>query len=155
MKKSLLILGAIIIWLSAYAQNFNKDINLNTDFSQSTTIYPFSVKEIITGLAVSGNIFFNSDTSFVRIIVEDGNGNVYMLYETYPMLTIGKSFDFEYEAEETSFLNDYFPEELQIQIRDASIFIDKISLSNEKNNRATELNQTKRLEKNRHKLAAI
>jgi len=155
MKKFLFVLCAIIIGLSAHAQNFNKEINLNTGFSKTVAINPFNAKEAITGIAVSGNITFYSDTSFVRIIVNDGNDNVYMLYETYPMLTIEKRFDFEYECEETSFLNDYFPVELQILVRDAKVSISKISLSNEKNAKAKELNQAKRLESNRSKLAAV
>jgi len=155
MKKKLLALCAIIVGLSAHAQNFNKEINLKTGFTKSTIIYPFNAKETITGIAVTGAITFHSDTSFVRIIVNDGNDNVYMLYETYPILTIEKRFNFEYECEETSFLNDYHPVELQILVRDAQVSIDKISLSNEKNVTAIELNQIKRLETNRLKLAAV
>jgi len=155
MKKIIITLCATIIGLYVHAQNFNAEISLNTSFSKSTAFNPFEAKEIVTSIAVSGNITFNSDTSFVRIIVDDGKGNTYMLYETYPMLTAEKSFNFDYECEETSFLNDYVPVELQIQIRDANISISRISLSNEKNNRARELNQSKRLEKNSQKLAAI
>jgi len=155
MKTNLLILCATIIGLSVQAQNFNKEINLNTVFSKTTTINPFMQNEVIAGIAVSGNITFNSNTSFVRIIVSDENGNVYMLYETYPMLTTETRFSFEYECEETCFLNGFEPVELQIQVRDASVGIGKISLSNETNNGANELSRASRLDKNRSKLAAV
>ena len=111
MKKILSILCATVVGLSTHAQNFSKEINLGTSFSTTTTIYPFSAKDTATAIAVSGSITFNSDTSFVRIIVNDGNGNVYMLYETYPMLTVETQFVFENECEETSFLDDYYPME--------------------------------------------
>ena len=143
MKKILLTFYVIIIGLLLNAQNFNKEISLNNSFSKSTDIYPFNAKEIITSIAVSGNITFHSDTSFVRIIVDDGNGHVYMLYEVYPMLTVEKRFHFEYKCEETSFLVDYFPVGLQIQLRDAIVNIDKILLSNEQNTKAQELNLSK------------
>jgi len=145
----------IIIGLSTHAQNFNKEINLNTSFSKTVTINPFNAKEAITGIAVSGNITFYSDTSFVRIIVNDGNGNIYMLYETYPMLAVEKIFKFEYECEETSFLNDYYPMELQIQVKDAHASIEKISLSNEKVNNYDKLRLKHRDDKNKSKIAVI
>jgi hypothetical protein len=100
-----------------------------SSFTKSTNIYPFNAKEVVSGIAVSGNVTFNSDTSFVRIIVDNGNNNVYMIYEIYPMLITKKTFDFEYEAEETNFLNGYSPIELQIQLRDAYVNITKISLN--------------------------
>ena len=76
MKIFLIIIGAIVIGLCVRAQDFNKEISLNSSFSKSTNIYPFNTKEVITGLAVSGNITFNSDTSLVRIIIDDGKGMI-------------------------------------------------------------------------------
>ena len=71
------------------------------------------------------------------------------------LLTTDKSFTFEYECEETSFLDDYEPVELQIHVKDATVSIRKISLSDEKQNNVRELNQSKRLEKNSQKLVAV
>jgi len=85
MKNILLTICAIIIGLHAHAQNFNKEINLNTSFSKGIVIHPFSYKTNTTGIAVTGHIIFNSDTSFIRIIVDDGKDNVYLLYEIYPI----------------------------------------------------------------------
>jgi len=100
MKKYIFFLLVNIFTLGyLYAQpNFNQTINLNTEFTNNTTITPFSGGQF-TSIGISGSILLNSDTSFVRVIVNDGAGNEYLIYEMYKMLTSENSFDFNYECE--------------------------------------------------------
>ncbi|MDL2241119.1 hypothetical protein LJC25_02705 [Bacteroidales bacterium OttesenSCG-928-K03] len=155
MKKIILILCVLFIVINAQSQSFNKEIKLNENFLESTSIYPFTEKSAVTGIAISGHVTLNSDTSFVRIVVNDNNGNAYMLYEVYPMLVNERSFNYEYECEETCFLDNYFPNELHIHVKDANITIKKISFSEEKHFNHDNLRLEKKNEKNRHKVSRI
>jgi len=84
--RKLLYFILIFVCVSAFAQtpNFNIAISINSTFINDSVINPFS-GNTVTGIGISGDIVFNSDTSFVRIIVDDGV-NQYLIYETYPML---------------------------------------------------------------------
>ncbi len=128
--KHLLYFILLLFCVSAFAQtpNFNNAISINTTFTNDSVINPFS-GDTVTGIGISGDIIFNSDTSFVRMIVDDGS-NQFLIYETYPMLEDTNVFSFTYECEESCFFDSYIPTDIILQVSDASLIIDEINWSN-------------------------
>lgn len=134
--------------------NYNQTILINEAFSTNTALSPFDGDEITT-LSISGHITMASDTSFIRIIVNDSLGYEYMVYEMYPMLSDTNDFDFDYECEETCFLNQFNPENLVIQIQNATLYIQNIAFSNQEYSESISLQQNAKKAKNNAKLAAV
>ncbi len=116
MKKFILV--ALLIFISAICSfgqtrmTMEQTINVSCKITHDTVLAPFR-GDTLTGVAVSGNITFNSDTSLVRIIVNDTvNGHKLMVYETYPMIAGDNVVTFSNLSEESSYLTGYVPAEL-------------------------------------------
>ena len=120
MKNILTICLLVIMSYSLFSQNYDNFIQLNGEVSQDTTIYPFN-GNIMTNIGISGDVLLNSDTSFLRILVDDAIGNKYMVFETYIMLADSNNFSIYQECEESCFLTNYTPTKLIFQIINASI----------------------------------
>lgn len=159
MKKNILIAIALMLFVQYYnhlfAQaDYNLNIQINDEYSQNTILNPFN-GEIVTALSISGEVVFNSDKSFVRIIVNDSDGNEYLIYESYPMLSENNQFELDYECEESCFFDDYQPNTIEVQIQDASIQIDEINYSNINYSDAEYLRKQAKYSKNATKLSAV
>jgi len=95
MKKFLFVLCAIIIGLSAHAQNFNKEINLNTGFSKTTvndtihfTLMPPYYNGYIAIAATNGKQFTIDWGDGSEIETKTGTGNLEEISHNYGYDTI-------------------------------------------------------------------
>jgi len=145
----------MLISTLAYSQipSFNQSIGINSTFNTDTIINPFS-NSTVTGIGISGDIVFNSDTSFVRIIVDDGSDQ-YMVYETYPMLETDTVFDFDYECEESCFFDNFQPIDLILQVSDASVYIENVDWSNTRVSNPINLRNIAKRNRNLEKLSSV
>ncbi|MBN1953309.1 MAG: T9SS type A sorting domain-containing protein [Bacteroidales bacterium] len=107
-------------------QNNIKKIAVQKQISQGITLYPFTVREAVSGLAIDAEISLNSDTSLVRIILIDEKFSEYLVYETYPLLNNKQHFSITRFADETVDLNHVVPVSLKIEIIDASLLLKEI-----------------------------
>lgn len=56
-------------------------IIIDSTFTQDGIIFPFNQNDTIYGLSISGSVELFSDTSLVRVILSDQNGNEWMVYD--------------------------------------------------------------------------
>ena len=126
----LIILVLLPIITKSQTPNFNHEIIINNSFSEDSTITPFN-DDAMSGIGVTGSIILNSDSSFIRIIVNNILGEEYLIYETYTMLTDTNNFEFVSECEESCFLDGYIPIEIIIQVRDGYVNLYKILWSDD------------------------
>lgn len=127
MKTLIQIIRAFILILVFSPNSFSQEIELNLNFTGDTVVYPFENIEIISELSMYGDIEFYSDTSLVRLILEDVNGFQYMIYESYPLISTRSNFTAEEYCDETCALDDCHPYSLIIQVTGAEIFLRYLS----------------------------
>jgi len=111
-------------------------ISVNKLFVENETVPLSADKKEISGLSISGSIKFKSDFGLVRVILEDDAKKEYLVYETYPLLTEGKSLSFENMCEETALLKSIIPSSLKIIVLDAECNLKSIEMSTEKYNKS-------------------
>jgi len=111
-------------------------ISINKQFVENETVPLSADKKEISGLSISGSIKFKSDFGLVRVILEDDAKNEYLVYETYPLLTEGKSLSFENMCEETALLKSVIPSSLKIIVSDAECNLKSVEMSTEKYNKS-------------------
>nr|NQU91222.1 T9SS type A sorting domain-containing protein [Bacteroidota bacterium] len=121
MKNSLKIyftLVALFIFNFVFAQ---QQIQINNTFSSDTVIEPFTQIEIF-GCQITGSLTLNSDTSFVRLFLKDEDDVEHILFESYPMIN-DSQISFTDTCYETMYIEGNRPEEIKIDVNDASITI--------------------------------
>jgi hypothetical protein len=134
---SLILVSLIYLPLSSQDKVFTLQSNadnrivINKDVSGNIQLNPFQSDKPISGLAISCDITFNSDTSLVRIILVDEHYNEYLVCETYPLLNESNTFSLNDFAEETSYLFNIIPHMIEIEVVDASVFLKEITTSKE------------------------
>ena len=106
-------------------------IQIDTLITGNAELHLLSVMHPISDLALSGEVNLYSDSSLVRVILEDNNFNEYLIYETYPILAGSRQIFVEEAGEETFSLNNIIPLRLRIELIDASIRIKEIIVSEE------------------------
>ena len=110
----------------------NKDdfrIEMDTILDDNTELQAFGARFPISGLAISGNITFHSDTSLVRVILMDEQYNEYLVYEAYPILSGSGSCPVHEAAEETALLNNIVPDRVSFELVNASFHLKEFILS--------------------------
>lgn len=107
----------------------SQSIEIYQTFTSDAEIQPFTPEDTIYGITVSGSVNLKSDTSLVRIILSDINGTKWMIYESYSLIATEKEFDFEYECDETCYLEETIPVSITIQIIDAELYISTLGLN--------------------------
>lgn len=136
MLKSILLLGIIITFFThiSKAKNIQGEevISFNLKVSEEVELQPFTDEGTISGLALSGDITLNSDSSLVRVILIDQESVAYLIYEAYPLLVQELSFSIDRVAEETILLNDVIPKIIKIEIIDASIVLKELIMNTSK-----------------------
>lgn len=144
--KQKFFLVALLIFISATCSfgqtrmTMEQTINVSCSITHDTVLTPFR-GDTLTGVAVSGNITFNSDTSLVRIIVNDTlTGHKLMVYESYPMIAGNRVVTFSNLSEESSYLTGYVPAELIVYVHDATVVLNGISYSKSSYNNMDALN---------------
>lgn len=81
----------------------------------------------IFGLQFSGSFQLNTDTSVVRLLLVDSNGNERLVYETYPLSVGNRFYAVTNVCEETCFLPATQGQSLRIELIDASVYIGSLS----------------------------
>lgn len=121
------------IEISAFSISANskaKQTNINKDFSQDS-IYKLSFPNKITSLSASGYVDLRDDTSFARIILNDTNGNEYLVFGTdYMIYEKGRS-EFNNICEETCDLNSIIPSSIRIELQNAELHINNLNFVEE------------------------
>jgi len=77
---------------------------------------------------MSGGINLLSDSSLVRVVLIDPNGNHYLVFESYPLITSENSFDTLDASDETTFLDGVVCDSLRIDIINAFLDLDSLKL---------------------------
>ncbi len=111
--------------------NADNRIVINKDVSGNIQLSPFKSDRSISGLTISCDITFNSDSSLVRIILVDEDYNEYLICEAYPLLNESNTFSLNDFAEETSYLLNIIPQMIEIEVVDASVFLKEITTRKE------------------------
>ena len=101
-------------------------IHIGYNITQDTTI-SINVSNKIYGLYVSGTACLNGDdNSYFRITMKESYNMEYLVYELYPLLADSLTMNFQRTALETKLLNGIIPQNIKIEIRNASIQLDSI-----------------------------
>lgn len=123
MKNYLIIKLSICLIILNISYIHGQEIRLDTTFQVSGDIYPFQGINSITGLNMTGNVELNSDTSLVRVLLQDSTGKEYMIFEAYPLIVTEYEFSVSNACDETCFLDEISPYSLEIQIINAEVTI--------------------------------
>jgi len=115
--------------LFALQSKADRRIPVDKTMNENTELNIFESKTTISGLAISGDISLYSDSSLVRLILADHNGNEYLIYETYPILAGSNQFSITGIAEETSSLNQVIPSTVTVELVNASMQLKEIIVS--------------------------
>ncbi|MCL2683051.1 MAG: hypothetical protein FWE63_06175 [Bacteroidales bacterium] len=119
-------------YFSMYKKSKIEVTELNKTYSEKDLIYPFDEKVVISGMSVSGNIFFEgNENSLVRIILIDVEKNEYLVFESYPMIADSNEISFDNICEETSLLDSVIPYAMKLIIVNANLTLKTIELSKE------------------------
>ncbi|MBP6872838.1 MAG: T9SS type A sorting domain-containing protein [Bacteroidales bacterium] len=87
-----------------------QSIQIDSTFTTDAEIYPFENIELISELLIEGDVELNSDTSLVRVILEDENGFRYMVLEAYPLICPEIDFTVQGHCDETCALDMVNPQ---------------------------------------------
>lgn len=106
-----------------------EDLNFTT---QNDTVMELNFPITISGLSVSGIASLNhTSNSLVRITLQDNYNTEMLVYEVYPLLADSSVIVFENMAFESAVLDNITAVQLNIKIVNATLQLDKISLSTE------------------------
>ncbi len=131
-----IILTMFFVCQKSFADNYftmlskdgqRKQVTINQDYSKTTIINPFTEKEPIYGLSISGSLSKKSDNYIVRVILKATDGHEYCVMESYALVNNEASLDFSDYCEETTLLDGIVPESLKLIIVDASFSLENIS----------------------------
>ena len=79
MKTLIQKLCVFFLILASASNLFSQEIEIDLTFTGDSILYPFEDIETISEITMDGNVEFFSDTSLVRIVLEDDNGFQYMI----------------------------------------------------------------------------
>jgi len=123
-KRTGMSILSLITGITCYAQSILIDSTFYTD----AEIFPFTGIDSITGLKMSGSVSLESDSSLVRVILSNGSGLEYMVFEAYPLIATENDFSFSQQCDETCYLDFFGPHSLSIQLINAAMTIDNLQV---------------------------
>jgi hypothetical protein len=85
------------------------------------------MRPIIYSLKGSGTASLNSDTSLLRIVLNDHLGDPYLVFETYALLADTFTMVLADTSDETRYLKKIIPSSVSVQVVDGSVFISTVS----------------------------
>jgi hypothetical protein len=121
--KTKAVFTALWLFVSLSLSSTAQTISINNSFSTDTEIYPFGTSDTIYGLTISGSCMLNSDTSLVRVILQNSNNEELLIFEAYPLITDGYDSSFSNIGDETRILEMTIPLSVRVEIVDANIDI--------------------------------
>lgn len=104
-------------------------ISKTMSFTSNATITPFSGSESISGLSLDGSVEQKGDDSFVRVVLEDKQGNDYLVAEFYRALNANNLIPLNGYCQETALLGGVEPAKLKIYVRNAQLNLTKVNTS--------------------------
>ena len=116
---------------ATYNGNINS-IKIDKVYTSTDIIYPFVDVNSVSGLAINGTITLQSNTSIVRVVLEDSNGTQYLVSETCRLFEPSDTINLRNYCEETFSLSSITPVCLKVSISDASLHLDNISYTQNK-----------------------
>ena len=122
-------------------QNGDNIANITWNDKGCKTLY-LDVTRSVEGLSLTGNVFLPMQDSFVRVLLQDKDGKEYLILETSRLYNDTDTVCLNNYCEETKYLNDVYPRQINIYSNKATIDVSYVSLkfSNEKNsNRKTSI----------------
>jgi hypothetical protein len=117
---------------------YSQEISIDSTFKSSFEIFPFNQIDKIGGINVEGEVYLNSDTSLVRLILEDDDGFQYMIFETYSLICPNLYINFKDSCDETCFLEQVNPNSIIIQVIDATLNLKSFYYSTDSKENASE-----------------
>lgn len=96
-----------------------KHIALNKSLSASGNAYQFASAAPITGLAISGTVTLKNAQGFVRVLLEDQNGQQYLVYEANSFTQESLTSTFDRFGEESHQLPNVKPAVLKVELAEA------------------------------------
>jgi hypothetical protein len=123
MKTLIQIICVSFLTLVFTTNSFSQYIEFDLTFTGDTVLYPFENIENISEMTMDGNVEFFSDTSLVRLILEDENGYKYMIFESYPLISAGPLVSASEYCDETCALNECNPYSLIVQVINAEFLL--------------------------------
>jgi len=118
----------LIIFLILTGFNVTGQLGIKVDktFSSDTTFQPFQGNYQTYALNISGDVQLLSDSSLIRVVMIDSYGNHYLVFETYPLISLNSNFGFEQICDETCYLNGIYPASIRIDIINAFLTLEEI-----------------------------
>lgn len=104
-------------------------VSIERAFSHTDSITAFGSARSISGLSVSATVVQASPNSMVRIILVDTAGNEFLVGESSRLFNDTDTVRWENYSEETCRLADVYPAKLKIAVRDASVTLQEILMS--------------------------
>ena len=102
-------------------------ISLNQTFEKDSTVMPFTGQPFIYSLKLSGIAHLNTDTSLIRVILNDHLGDPYLIFETYSLLADTFTIALADTSDETKYLKKITPASISVQVINASVHLATIS----------------------------
>ncbi|MBP6872379.1 MAG: hypothetical protein KBC43_10270 [Bacteroidales bacterium] len=130
-------------------------IQIDSTFSTDAEIFPFENIELISELLIEGDVELSSDTSLVRVILEDENGFRYMVLEAYPLICPENDYTVQDHCDETCALDMVNPASVIIQIIDATLDLKSFSYETEAKENAETARYTAKRELDADKIEAM
>ena len=109
MKKVIIHFIVLCFILPASLKIYSQDITIDSIFRSSFEIFPFDKIESISSMSIEGEVYLNTDTSLVRVLLEDESGVQYMILEFYPLICPGLYQNFSTHCDETCLLEQTNP----------------------------------------------
>lgn len=135
-----LIFALLLLPQFAYSQLFSESFILEPDDNETSlplkydinqdTIINLNLKSSIYALAVSGVASLeNRDDSYIRIILKDNYNYEYLVYENYFLLSDSLVSHFSNTAIETLNLENIIPQNIRIELKNASLNLKSLNYS--------------------------
>ncbi len=80
-------------------------------------------------MAVSGEVTFNDETAIVRAVLVDNNFREHLIFEWYPLIADAEKMSLTEVCEETAILDGIIPAYLRIEVKNAMLRLDKLTLA--------------------------
>lgn len=106
-----------------------KTLTISESFNGSGIIYPFKQGEPMFALGINAKFQLHGFKSFLRVILVANDGGEFLVLESNYMLNRTDEISVSNYGEETSLLNGIVADHLKIEMENASVFIESISLN--------------------------
>jgi C1A family cysteine protease len=104
-------------------------ITIDKVFSESQVMWQFAKTRRIYSLNISGSLQLHEDNSLIRVILVRDDLHEYLVYEAYPLIVDSHTLKITDICEETCVLEGIAPRSLKIEVVNASLQINEVSVT--------------------------